>query len=219
MRRCRSRPRASPRSRGRSHVVVASARASTPRLRRASRRIRSSTACRSRLSSSSASRMAPRLVRVVGEHELEREVRATQPPSGVDARSKPEADGTGVDGRRIDASATHERLQARHATSTRGPGARRRRARGSRRRAGRRRRSSRARRGRDCARTAGWSAPRRALPELVDDTRSAQLGKRVRRRSRRHDRAVGKHVAGSMVVGHDDVEATLPSPRPPPRRQ
>ena len=54
-----------------------------------------------------------RLVGVLGEDELERDVRTTEPAGGVDPRSQPEADGAGVDGGRIDVRAPHERLQPR----------------------------------------------------------------------------------------------------------
>ena len=58
-RRCRSRPRASPRSRGRSRGGAASASGHSSTVRTASRRIRSSTACRSRFSVSSSAASRP----------------------------------------------------------------------------------------------------------------------------------------------------------------
>ena len=52
-----------------------------------------------------------RLVGVVREHELERDVGPAEPARGVDARCEPEADGARIDGCRIDARAAHERLE------------------------------------------------------------------------------------------------------------
>ena len=59
--------------------------------------------------------MPTRLVGVLREHEIERDVGATQASGGVDARREPKADGARVDGRRVDARAAHERLQPRAA--------------------------------------------------------------------------------------------------------
>ena len=55
--------------------------------------------------------MTARLVRGVGEHELERDIWPTEPSRRVDARGEAEADRAGVDRGRIDAGAAHERLE------------------------------------------------------------------------------------------------------------
>ena len=136
-------------------------------------------------------RVAPRLVGVVREHELERDVRPAEPPGGVDPRSEPKADGAGVDGRRIDAGAAHERLQPGS------PGRCEREEPGS----------------GECAvlvderddvgdrgeRDEVEVPPHRRmvgteqrLAELVHDPGSAELGERIARRPRRDDRAVGQ---------------------------
>ena len=145
------------------------------------------------------------LVGVVREDELEGEIGPTEPPGGIDAWREPEPDGARVDGRGVDAGAPHERLEARAA------------GRGERPEAGRRERpvlvderdDVRDRRQRDEVEVATDGRVIRAeerLAELVYDARSAQLGKRVARRPGGHDRAVGKDVAGPVVVGDDHVE-------------
>ena len=48
------------------------------------------------------------------------------------------------------------------------------------------------------------------LPELVDDSGAAQLGEGIRGRTRSDDRTVGHRLGRSVMVGDDDVEATLP---------
>ena len=49
--------------------------------------------------------------------------------------------------------------------------------------------------------------PEERLAELVYDARSAQLWERIARGSCRDNRAVRKRLSGSVVVGHDDLEA------------
>ena len=104
-----------------------------------------------------------RLVRVVGEQELERGLGAAEAPGGVDARREPERDRALVDRRRDrpGPSASAPRFRAARA-SFELLQARRSRARGSRRRAVRRRRSSPARRGRAGRRGRARRAPARA---------------------------------------------------------
>ena len=46
------------------------------------------------------------------------------------------------------------------------------------------------------------------LAELVHNPGAAQLGKRIRGRHRRDDRAVGKRIARPMMIGHHDLEPT-----------
>ena len=55
-------------------------------------------------------RVSTGLVGVLGEHELEGDVGATESSSRIDARSEPEAHRAGVDCGRIDARASHECL-------------------------------------------------------------------------------------------------------------
>ena len=51
------------------------------------------------------------------------------------------------------------------------------------------------------------------LAELVDHARAAQLRERVLRRPGRHDRAIGKRVAGPVMIGDDHVEPARTSLR------
>src|SRR5207302_5874476 len=53
-----------------------------------------------------------RVVRVVGEQQLERGTRMTETACSVDARPEAEADRAGIDRRRIDAGRTHQRAEA-----------------------------------------------------------------------------------------------------------
>src|SRR5581483_7898848 len=48
------------------------------------------------------------------------------------------------------------------------------------------------------------------LPELVDDTGTAKLGKRVRGGAGGDDVTVRQHLTRPVVVGDDDVEAAFP---------
>ena len=148
----------------------------------------------------------PCLVRIGRQHELERHVGTTQPAGSVDPGREAEADGAGVDGCRIHVRAPHERLQPR----TRG--------RGRASQPGRRQRAVLVderhdvgdRRERDeieIPSNRGVVGAEERLAELVHDARSTQLGERIARGARRDDRAVGKHVSGSVVVGDDDLEA------------
>src|SRR5581483_4756875 len=52
------------------------------------------------------------LLRVVGQQQMERGARMTEPAGSVDARPEPEADRAGVGGGRIDARDVHQRLQS-----------------------------------------------------------------------------------------------------------
>ena len=148
----------------------------------------------------------PRLVGIGGQHELERHVGATQPAGSVDPGCKAEAHGAGVDGCRIHVRAPHERLKP----WTRGSCERS--------QPGRRQRAVLVDERDDVGdggerdeieipSNRGVVGAEERLAELVHDARSAQLGERIARRSCRDDRAVGKHLSGSVVVGHDDLEA------------
>ena len=78
----------------------------------ASRRMRSSTAWRSRFRASSSLGQPAGLGFVVREQELERGARMAEPPGGVDARREPEGDRACVHRRGVDAAGAHERPQA-----------------------------------------------------------------------------------------------------------
>ena len=122
--------------------------------------------------------MAARLVRGVGEHELERDIGPTESARGVDTRGEPEADRARVDRGRIDAGAAHECLEPRPSGRSEGAEARR---------------SERAilvderddvgdRRERDQVEVPANCRMLRSeecLAELVDDTGAAELGKRI----------------------------------------
>ena len=107
-----------------------------------------------------------RLVGVLGQQQLERCARMTEPARGVDPRREPEADRARVDRGRIDAARPSSARAAPASACVRARAARRSQATGSRRRAERRRRSSRARRGRDAACSTSDSAPSSAWPSL-----------------------------------------------------
>ena len=149
-----------------------------------------------------------RLRPVHREQQLEREVRATQPPRRVDARREPERDRAGVDSRRIDASGLHQRLQPRPARSReraqacRGEGAvlvdERHDVRD-------RRQGDEIERPRDGRVVVAEEGAR----ERVDDARAAQVGARVRRGPRRDDGTFRQRRGRPMVVGDDHVETEL----------
>ena len=109
-------------------------------------------------SASPARRRAGRLLRVVGEQQLERHTGMPQPAGSVDARSEAKAHSAGVHGGGIDAGRTHQRCEPGRSVvaSRRNPPAT---SPGSRRRAGRRRPRSPARRGR--------ASPRRRAERLA----------------------------------------------------
>ncbi len=130
----------------------------------------------------------------------------SEPAGGVDARPEPEADGARVDRGRVDACGAHERLQPRLLRARECAQA------GDRHRAVlvEQRDDVGDRRHRDEVemplRDVGVDAEER-LTELVDDARAAQLRERIVGRPRRHDRTVGKRVAGTVMVGDDHLEA------------
>ena len=141
------------------------------------------------------------LVTIFRQQQLERLCGVAEPPGRVDAWCEPEADGAGVDRCRIDARRAHQRLE---------PGLLR---------AGERAEPRR----RECAilveqrHDIGDRGQRDQVEvavdvgsergeQLVRDARAAQLGERVPRRPRRHDRAVGQRLARPVVVGDDHVE-------------
>ena len=160
----------------------------------ASRRMRSSTPCRSRFSSSSvpASSRASRASSVSSSSSA-RSGRPSLPAALIRGASRnPTAVASTVAG--IDARGRASAPEARVGSSARARGARRQRARGSRRRAGRRRRSSPARRGRGCVRGRVVVSEQRT-GERVDDARAAELDARIVRRPRRDDRAVRQRLA------------------------
>ena len=175
--------------------------------RRAARRIRSSTACRSRFSVSSCSASRSASPPVVGEDQLERRTRMPEPAGGVDPRREPEADRAGVDGGRVDVRRAHQRAQAGLARVRERAQPRDRERAVLVERAGRRRRSSRARRGRGAGATASLSTPSSACASLSTTPVPQSSGKGIVGRPRRHDRAVGQLRARPVVVGDDDVEA------------
>ncbi len=153
--------------------------------------------------------MTTRLVRVLGEDELEGDVRTTEAACSVDPRRQPEADRSGVDGGRIDVRAPHERLQPRTRRRGEDPktcGCERAVLVNQRNDVGDRGQRDEVETALDC-RVVG-TEKRRA--ELVDDARPAELGEGICRRARRDDRAVRQHLSRSMVVRDDDVEPALP---------
>ena len=163
-------------------------------------------------------RQALCLVRVVGEDQLERDVRAREPAGGVDTGREAEADGRRVDRGRVDPRRAHERPQTRLARPCQRaqPGARERPVLVD------ERHDVGDRRERDEVEMAGDGrvvGPEQRLRELVDDAGAAELGERVRRRARRDDRAVGQRLAGPVVVGDDHVDAERPARVPPRRRR
>ena len=173
----------------------------------ASRRMRSSTAWRSRFSSSSsaassfassASSVRISSSAMSGRHE---------PAGGVDARREAEADRRdGVDRRRVDMRAPHERLQPGPPRATRAPGGRPSRERGSRRRSGTTSATVASATRSSWRRTAGLVGAEERLAELVHDAGPAELRERIVRGSRGDDRAVGQRRARPVVVGHDHLE-------------
>ena len=172
----------------------------------ASRRIRSSTPCRSRFSSSSSAASLRSLLCVLGQDQLERGVGTPEPARRVDPRSEPEADGAGVDGGRIDVRDPHELAQTGPARAGESPQARR----GEAAVLVDERHDVRDRRERDEVEVLlerGVIRAEQCLRELVHDPGPAQLRERVRRGPRRHDRAVGKRVRRPVMVGHDHLEA------------
>ena len=147
-------------------------------------------------------REPPRLVRVVGEQQLERLARMPEPAGGVDARREPEADGALVDDRGIDVRDAHQRAQ---------PGLLRPRERAQpgacegavlvheRHDVGDRREPDQV----------GVLVDRDAerLRELRDDAGAAELLKGIVGRTRRDDRTVGKRLTRAVVIRDDDLEA------------
>ncbi len=170
--------------------------------------MRPSTACRSRFSSSSESASLPGFRVVLGQQKLERLARMAEASCRVEARRKPEPDGSRVDRRRVNAGASHQRAEARLRR------ARKRAQPGDRERAVlvEERDDVGDRRERDevevTARNLGVDAEQR-LPELVDDAGPAQLRERVVGGAGRDDRAVGKRLGRPVVVGDDDVQPPL----------
>ena len=188
----------------------------------ASRRIRSSTAWRSRFSVLELVAPAGRPRAASSrEDQVERDVGSPEPSGGVDARREPEARPRSrrrPPGRR--ARDAHQRAQSGLRACARAP---RRPGRGERavlvderHDVGDRGERDEVERG---GRAAGWSGAEQRLGELVHDARAAELGERVVRRARRDDRAVGQRLARPVVVGDDHVDAEPRARAPPPRRR
>ena len=124
-------------------------------------------------------------------------------PSGrVDPRREPEPDRAGVDDRGIDVRRAHQRLQTGLLRS------RERAEAGARKRAVlvEERHDVGDRGERDEVEVLVDVCPERA-EQLVGDAGTAELREGIARRARRDDRAVRKRLAGTVVVGHDHVEA------------
>ena len=130
-------------------------------------------------------------------------------PGGVDARREPEADSALVDHRGIDSRRAHERSEPGSLRARELPEA------GDRERAVLvdERDDVGDRAERDEVEVPLERIVRERLEKLERDARSAELGERVRRGPRRHDRAVGQLVSRPVVVGDDDVQAEPPGRR------
>ena len=146
-----------------------------------------------------------RLSLVLGEEQLERRARVSEPAGRVQARRETEPDGPGVDRCRVDAGALHERAKSglRRARERAQPGD------GERPVLVDERDDVGDRRERDEVEmplgNVGLDAEQ-GLAELVDDAGPAELRERIVRRTGRDDRAVGQRLAGPVMVGDDDVE-------------
>ena len=153
------------------------------------------------------------------EQEVEREPRIAEPAGGVDARREPESEVGPAHARGVDAGARHERAQAgavglgeaaQAAPDERAVLIRQWDDIGDRRQ--RHEVAEPVERGRQLRRVGAVPARPERQRELEHDARTAQVGERIRRpgrRARGHDGRIGEHVAGSVVVGHDDVEREL----------
>ena len=147
-----------------------------------------------------------RLVRIVGEQQLQRRLRMAQAARRVHTGRKAECDGALVDRRRVDAGRTHQRDEARTVGG------------GEPLEAGDDERPVLVderddvgdRRQRDEVEVALESRNAESLGELVDDAGAAELGKRVLGRARGDDRTVGQPVARPVMVGDDDLEPEAP---------
>ena len=190
-RRCRSRPRASRRPRRRSRDGRAARPARTRSRLIAARRIRSSTAWRSRFS----------VLELLGEHAPPRcassvsssaSAASGRPsrPDGVDPRCEPEADRALVAGGRIDAGDLHQRPQPGLLRLREPLQAERARAHGSRRPAARHRRPSRARPRRGAARGTGGSGPSSAWASFQTTAVPQRPCERIVALQRRDDGAI-----------------------------
>ena len=143
-----------------------------------------------------------RFLAIVGEQQLERRRRMAEPSGRVDPRREPEPDRAGVDDRGIDVRRAHQRLQTGLLRS------RERAQAGARKRAVlvEERHDVGDRGERDEVEVLVDVCPKRA-EQLVGDAGAAELREGIARRARRDDRAVRKRLAGTVVVGHDHVEA------------
>ena len=189
----------------------------------AARRIVSSTCWRSRLRASSCSASGCGLRARRREQEVEREPRIAEPAGRVDARRQPEAEVGRAHAGGVDAGARHERAQAgavglgeaaQAAPHERAVLVGQRHDVGDRRQ--RHEVGELVERGRQVGRVAAVPARPERLGELEHDAGAAQVGERIGRpgrRARGHDGRVRQHVAGSVVVGHDDVERELAGAR------
>ena len=153
-----------------------------------------------------------RLAGVLGEHELEGDVRPSEPAGGVDPRREPEADGRRVDGRGIDARGLHQRLEpgATRARERPQPG------RGERAVLVDERDDVRDRREGDeveRARDRGVLVAEEGAGERVDDAGATEVGARIGGGARRDDRAVGERLGRPVVIRDDDVQAELTGTR------
>ena len=153
------------------------------------------------------------LARVVGEEQRERRLGPAEPAGGVDPRSEPEADRALVAGRRIDAGDAHQRAQP-GLLGLREPAEAEQRERAAlvdeRDDVG----DGRERDDVEVAVEERMPGSEERLGELPDDRGAAETGERVVALERRDDRAGRERVAGTVVVGDDDLE---PEPRAPPR--
>jgi hypothetical protein len=145
---------------------------------------------------------------VVRQQQLEGGARMSQTACGVDPRREPETDCALVDARRIDPRDLHQRaqpgfLRARERTQSR----ERERAVfvDERNNVGDRRQADQIQ--------MPFEIDAERLRQLVDDPRAAELGERILGRPRCDDRAVGKHLSRTVVVGDDDVETERPRAR------
>ena len=153
-------------------------------------------------------REAACLVGVLRQEELQGGARMAEPSCRVDSRPEPEADLARIDRRGIDVRRLQQRAQPGLLRARERPQAR------DHERAvlAHERNDVGDRRERDevemTAEHFGVGSEQR-LAELVDHARAAEIGKRIVRRSRGDDGAIGQLVAGTVMVGDDHVEPEL----------
>ena len=150
----------------------------------------------------------PRVVGVLGEQQLECGLRPAEAARGVDARRQAEADRTLVAGCRVDACDGHQRAEPRplRLRETPEPGEGQRPALVDERDdVG----DGRERDDIEVAVEEGVARPEERLCELPDDGSPAEALERIVALERGHDGAVGKGLAGPVVVGDHDLEAEV----------